>query len=67
MFSHPHHNRLDLKHTSAEYTDQKCGSINAKTGRKDYCSPECPQFADDNREIVDANPNLWQRVMATFK
>ena len=36
------HDRLDLVQTSEEFTAAVCGSVNAKTGKPDYCAFDCP-------------------------
>lgn len=45
--SNPKHDRLDLKLTSEEYTDAKCGSFNLKTKKPEYCDFDCPTLAAD--------------------
>ena len=37
-----HHDRLDLKLTTKEYTDAPCGSLNKLTHEAEYCSHGCP-------------------------
>lgn len=36
------HNRLDLKLHAEAYTDAPCGSLNALTGKPEYCDFDCP-------------------------
>lgn len=38
----PMHNRLDVKLESLEFTAPECGSINATTGKPEYCCFDCP-------------------------
>jgi hypothetical protein len=42
----PIHDRLDLRQTSLEYSDVKCGSINQLTGKPDYCCFNCPTLRE---------------------
>jgi len=42
--AHKFHDRLDLKLTVDEYTSPQCGSLNAKTGKPEYCDFDCPKL-----------------------
>ena len=36
------HDRLDLLMTSEEHGGNECGSLNALTGKPEYCCFDCP-------------------------
>ncbi len=40
--AHEHHDRLDKKLSTLDFTAPECGSINLKTGKPEYCDFECP-------------------------
>ncbi len=43
----PHHDRLDLKLTTKQYTAPECGSIDLTTGKPTYCDFDCPTLHGD--------------------
>jgi hypothetical protein len=54
--SNPHHDRLDLKLHTLEYTGPLCGSANLKTGKKEYCDFDCPVLKGTQPEPVQLSP-----------
>jgi hypothetical protein len=48
----PHHNHLSQKLTVHEYTDEPCGSINAKTGKPEYCDFDCPVLHKQEPAVI---------------
>jgi hypothetical protein len=38
----PHHDRLDMKLHTKNYTAPECGSIDLSTGKPTFCDFECP-------------------------
>jgi hypothetical protein len=41
-----YHDRLDLMLHVENYSDQKCGSINPRTRKPEYCCNECPTLKE---------------------
>ena len=61
---HAHHDRLDLKLQSMEYTDPACGSLNKITGMPEYCFQDCPALrgSESLRVIATVNGVLHGRI-----